>query len=121
MYICDDDAAVLEVLTSFIELRGIRVKSMTSGQELIEAINRKPPRLVLLDVMMPVVNGYAVFSSIKSLARLSGIRIYFISALPERNLAWYAKTNGADGYITKPFSIKDIDAVLAESGILPTK
>ncbi|NMC05090.1 MAG: response regulator [Candidatus Lokiarchaeota archaeon] len=116
-YICDDDPSVLEVLTSFMELRGVHVKAMTSGQDLIEAINQQPPRLVLLDVMMPVVNGYAVFSSIKSMTRAFGIHVYFISALPERNLAWYAKTNGADGYVTKPFSLKDIDAVLAATGI----
>jgi CheY-like chemotaxis protein len=119
VYVIDDDEAVLEVLVTVLTARGARVKAMTSGQDLVEMIARKPPRLVLLDIMMPVINGYAVFSSIKNLAAIHKIRVYFVSALPEQNLAWYAKTNGADGYITKPFTMADIDAVLANAGITP--
>jgi PleD family two-component response regulator len=119
VYVVDDDESVLEVLVSILTARGARVKAMSSGQDLAEMIARKPPRLVLLDIMMPVINGYAIFSSIKNLAAIHKIRVYFVSALPEQNLAWYAKTNGADGYITKPFKMADIDAVLVNAGIAP--
>ncbi len=115
--VVDDDADVLRLLTSYLTGKGIRTKGMNTGMGLAEFLARDRPRLVLLDVMMPVSNGYALYDTIKKDAALNGTKVYFISALPERNLAWYVQTNGAAGYITKPFSTADIDAVLAAVGI----
>ncbi len=119
VYVVDDDPTVLDVLVSTLTAKGISVKGLSSGKDLLDLITRRSPRLVLLDIMMPLLNGYTIFSSIKSLAAAHGIRVYFISALPERNLAWYAKTNGAAGYITKPFTMADINAALSDAGISP--
>ncbi|MEX2681817.1 MAG: response regulator [Candidatus Sigynarchaeota archaeon] len=116
--VIDDNEDIVRLLTSYLEGKGIRAKGMTSGTDLADTLVRDQPRLVLLDVMMPVFNGFALFESIKKEAARTGTRVYFISALPERNLAWYVRTNGAAGYITKPFSMAAIDAVLAETGLL---
>nr|MDO8084020.1 response regulator [Candidatus Sigynarchaeum springense] len=115
--VVDDDADILHLLVSHIKEKGIRVKGLRSGVELADIIASERPRLLLLDVLMPVFNGYALYDSIKEETARIGTRVYFISALPERNLKWSVQTSGAAGYITKPFSMADIDAVLAEAGI----
>ncbi len=116
--VIDDDVDILHLLISHITTRGIHVKGMTSGKDLVEKITRDPPRLVLLDVMMPMFNGYQLYEAIKNWAAINGTRVYFISALPEQDLSWHVQMSGAAGYITKPFSMADIDAVLAAAGLL---
>jgi two-component system chemotaxis response regulator CheY len=116
VFVIDDDEDILHLLILHLIERGIRAKGMTSGTDLVEILVRNPPRLVLLDVMMPILNGYTLYSAIKSEEALSDTLVYFISALPERNVAWYARTSGAAGFIPKPFSMADIDIVLDSVG-----
>lgn len=117
VYVVDDDTTIIELIVEILTIKGIRVKGMTSGFDLVDLIKVKPPRLVLLDVMMPILTGYAIFASIKHLAEIHHFPVYFISALPESNLAWYTRTNGAAGYIKKPFTMATLDTVLASAGI----
>jgi DNA-binding response OmpR family regulator len=117
VFVIDDDEDILHLLILHLVERGIRARGMTNGMDLVEILVRNPPRLVLLDIMMPVLNGYALYSAIKSEEALGGTQVYFISALPERSVAWYARTIGAAGFIPKPFSMADIDIVLDSVGL----
>ncbi len=116
VFVIDDDEDILHLLILHLTERGLRAKGLTNGTDLVEILVRNPPRLVLLDVMMPVLNGYRLYSSIKSEETLRGTHVYFISALPQRSVAWYARTSGAAGFIPKPFSMADIDIVLDSVG-----
>ncbi len=115
--VVDDNEDIVRSLISYLDAKGISAKGMTSGVDFAEVYAQSKPRVVFLDVMMPVFNGYALFESIKKAAASNGTRVYFFSVLPERNLAWYARTNGAAGYISKPFSTAEINAVLADAGL----
>ncbi len=117
--VIDDDVDILYLLISHLTTRGIHVKGMTSGKDLVHMVTRDRPRLVLLDVIMPMFNGYALYEAIKNEMALGGTRVYFISALPEQDLAWHVERSGADGYVAKPFTMADIDAVIAAAGISP--
>jgi DNA-binding response OmpR family regulator len=114
--VIDDDVDILYLLIAHLTSRGIHAKGMTSGKDLPEVLASVRPRLVLLDVMMPVFNGYALYEAIKNEMALGGTSVYFISALPEQDLSWHVEQSGAAGYVAKPFTIADIDAILAAAG-----
>ncbi len=115
--VVDDENDVLELVISHLSNKGICVKGMTSGKGLAEAIARDRPRLVLLDVVMPEFNGYTLCEAIKTGNGIDDTRVYFISALPEEDVARHVERSGAAGFIAKPFTFADIDAVLAANGI----
>ncbi len=117
--VIDDDVDILYLLIAHLTTRGIHAKGMTSGKDLVNIITRDRPRLVLLDVMMPVFNGYSLYEAIKNETSMGGTLVYFISALPEQDLAWHVERSGAAGFIAKPFRMADIDAAIAAAGIPP--
>jgi serine phosphatase RsbU (regulator of sigma subunit) len=108
--IVDDTPANLQVLTGMLKDRGYKVRPVPSGKLAILAAQREPPDLILLDINMPLMNGYEVCTQLKADEALRGIPIIFISALTDLLDKVMAFATGGVDYLTKPFQIEELHA-----------
>jgi two-component system sensor histidine kinase/response regulator len=104
----DDNPANLDVLARVLRQQQHRVRTVTSGALGLEAMRRQPPELVLLDVNMPGMDGYATCQAIQADAQLRPVPIIFISALDDPLDKVKAFQVGGRDYITKPFSPEEV-------------
>ncbi|MDO8351544.1 MAG: response regulator [Gallionella sp.] len=113
--IVDDETHIrilLEETLEELEDQGIEIYLASNGAEALEVIRRHYPRLVFLDVMMPILNGYDVCEQIRADPALQGIEIIMLTAKGQDSDRQRGYSVGANDYITKPF---DPDAVLAHA------
>jgi len=106
--IVDDTPANLRLLAQLLTEHGYKVRAVLNGQRAIEAAQAQVPDLILLDVMMPDFDGYAVCQRLKSLPATSDVPVIFISALGEADDKIKAFTAGGVDYLTKPFEPREI-------------
>lgn len=99
----DDTPDNLRLLSKMLELQGYIVRKSLNGRMALQAAQRDPPDLILLDINMPEMNGYEVCQKIRTLEGTPKIPIIFISALDEVNDKIRAFELGGQDYITKPF------------------
>ena len=101
IYIADDDTYIREALRTFLENAGYKVQAFENGELLLSAFNTKPSDLVILDVMMPGTNGFAVCKEIR---RFSHVPIFMVTAR-DSDLDYQTGLDvGADDFFTKPVS-----------------
>ncbi len=112
--IADDTRDHLRLLTQVLTDSGYDVRPVSSGTKALSAARANPPDLILLDIMMPDMNGYDVCRHLKADERLRDIPVIFLSALDELGNKLQGFEAGGVDYITKPFSEED---VLARVGI----
>lgn len=106
--IVDDDPNIVLALRFLMEKAGYQVRVAADGEAAIAAVGKYRPDIVLLDVMLPRRNGIDVCAAIRTAPATAGTRIIMLSAKGmerERNRGMQA---GADEYITKPFSTRDV-------------
>jgi len=108
--IVDDTPANLQVLTGMLKERGHRVRPVPSGRLALQVAANEPPDLILLDIMMPKMDGYEVCTRLKSDPKLKDIPVLFISGLSETVDKVKAFGVGGVDYITKPFQIAEVHA-----------
>jgi len=108
--IADDEPNILVSLEYLLQREGFAVTLARDGQEAVEAILRDPPDLVLLDVMMPRKTGLEVCQQVRAEARLQTVRIVLLTAKGRDTDVAKGLALGANAYITKPFSTKDLVA-----------
>lgn len=101
--IVDDNPDNLRLLAKMLELRGYVVRKSLNGRMALQAIQRDPPDLILLDINMPEMSGYEVCQQLKSSETTANIPIIFISALDCIDDKVRAFEIGGQDYITKPF------------------
>ena len=101
--IVDDNPDNLRLLTKILELRGYIIRKSLNGKMALQAAERHPPDLILLDINMPEMNGYEVCKQLKASKTTDQIPIIFISALDQINDKVQAFELGGQDYITKPF------------------
>ena len=106
--IVDDTPANLRLLAQLLMEHGYKVRAVLNGQRAIEAAQAQVPDLILLDVMMPDLDGYAVCQRLKSLPATCDVPVIFISALDEADDKVKAFTAGGVDYVTKPFEPREI-------------
>jgi len=106
--IVDDTPANLHLLSRMLSLRGYKVRAANSGTRALAAIRANPPDLILLDIMMPEMNGYEVCEQLKTDEQTRDIPVIFISALDAMEDKIKAFTAGGVDYVTKPFQGKEV-------------
>ncbi|MHA1488531.1 MAG: response regulator [Promethearchaeota archaeon] len=109
--IIDDDSSTIMVLTDFLELKGYTCKGVTSGAKGLEELKRFAPKLILLDIILPDIDGYEVCTSIKSNEELKNIPVFFITAIPYSEASKKLKETRADGILLKPFNFLKFNIV----------
>jgi adenylate cyclase len=106
--VVDDTPDNLRLLIRILQKNGYKVRPVTNGFSAIDAIQSSAPDLILLDIMMPDINGYELCKKLKLQPQFREIPIIFISALEEGiDKAQAFEVGGAD-YITKPFQVKEV-------------
>lgn len=115
--VVDDDPYILMSLEFLMKKSGYEVLIARNGSEALEHIRTDHPHLVLLDIMMPDVDGYEICKTIKTTASLKDIKVIFLSAKTTDDAIQKGLALGAEKYVTKPFSTKqlvaDVKALLA--------
>lgn len=106
--IVDDIPANLKVLSEILKTEGFRVRPVTSGKLALQVIEKEKPDLILLDIMMPDMDGYEVCRQIKANKQFNEIPIIFISALNETGDVVKALKAGGVDYVTKPFQAEEV-------------
>ena len=107
--VVDDTPANLQVMTSMLKEQGYEVRPVPSGKLAIQAIQNKPPDLILLDINMPDMNGYEVCEILKANDKLKEIPVIFISARTETMDKVKAFSVGGVDYVEKPFQFEEVN------------
>lgn len=106
LFVVEDEEDILELLRFHLTHEGFEVATATNGEAAVQAIPRKMPDLVLLDLMLPGLDGFEVCRSLKSNPLTATIPIVLVTAKGEEADIVAGLELGADDYITKPFSMK---------------
>jgi two-component system phosphate regulon response regulator OmpR len=110
----DDERAIRTICRVNLEGDGLAVNEATDGAEALEEIKRERPSLVLLDVMMPGVDGWSAAAQLAADAETQDIPIVFLSARATLEDRLHAQELGAVGYVVKPFDPLELSAVVRE-------
>lgn len=110
----DDELAIRTICRINLEGDGLAVDEATDGAEALEAVKRERPSLVLLDVMMPGVDGWSVAAQLAEDAETRDIPIVFLSARAAYEDRLHAQELGAVGYVVKPFDPLELSGVVRE-------
>lgn len=105
--VVDDEQRMINFIRMNLELEGHRVIEAHNGLEALEAVRTKLPDIVLLDVMMPELDG---FTTLRMLREFSTIPVIMLTAKGEENDKVYGLELGADDYITKPFGPRELSS-----------
>ncbi len=105
----DDEAGVIELVELIMQKEGMSVSGALSGQEGLALIRQSPPQVVLLDIMMPGMDGWDVFKEIKATPDLQDIPVIILTARDSTFEEIIARDRaGVDDYITKPFTPQEL-------------
>ena len=105
--VVDDDPAISEMLTIVLEAEGFEPIAVTDGNEAVSAFHEHEPELILLDLMLPGMNGVDICRAIRS---ESAVPIVMLTAKTDTVDVVLGLESGADDYITKPFKPKELVA-----------
>jgi DNA-binding response OmpR family regulator len=105
--VVDDEPTVREVVVGYLEREGYRTAEAADGEEALEAITEQRPDLVILDVMLPKVDGFAILSRLR---RDGDIPVVLLTARTEEPDRVLGLGLGADDYVVKPFSPRELVA-----------
>ncbi|MDP9021967.1 MAG: response regulator [Actinomycetota bacterium] len=109
--VVDDDPSIRSLVRLTLEMEGYAVDVACDGQSALDLVRTREPDLVVLDIMMPAMDGATVARTIRSDPAYDHVAIVFLSALVTDDHVWDGWRTGADSYVTKPF---DIDHLMRE-------
>ena len=108
--IIEDEPDIQELLSFNLDNNGYKVYTASNGEKGLEVARKEHPDLILLDLMLPGINGLDVCRIIKSDQDTSGISIIMLTALGQEEDIIKGLETGADDYVTKPFSLQVLEA-----------
>jgi DNA-binding response OmpR family regulator len=106
--VVDDEPNIVLSLEFLLKQAGFRVRTVSNGEAALVAITQEPPDLVLLDVMIPGRDGYAVCQEIRNNPAWRNMRIIMLTAKGGDIQREKGLSLGADEYVTKPFSTREL-------------
>jgi CheY-like chemotaxis protein len=109
--VVDDDASHRALICDLLEEMGYRTREASNGREALDLLEETLPQAVLLDLRMPVMNGWGVLEALKEMPRARGLPIIIISAY---GYEWEAELVGASGHISKPVDLDKVRTTLEE-------
>ena len=106
--VVDDIATNVLLLKTILGKAGYRIVTATGGREALEKVESESPDLILLDIMMPDMNGYEVIERLKADERFCRIPVIFLSALHDSENIVKGFKMGASDYVSKPFNHEEL-------------
>jgi PleD family two-component response regulator len=106
--VVEDDFDISNMLRIYFTGQGYQVEVAARGSEALSRVRKRPPDLIVLDIMLPDMDGYAVCRTLRTTTRTSHIPIIFLTQKDERSDKIAGLELGADDYITKPFDIEEL-------------
>ena len=115
--VVEDRASLTQMLQFLFLSKGLNVQIAFNGKEALEKVGNISPDLILLDIMMPQMDGFEVLEKLKENRETAGIPVIMLTARKSREDMQKAKDLGAVEYITKPFkAVEVVDKVLRHIG-----
>ena len=108
--VVEDEADILELVRYNLVREGYRVRGVLSGEEALEAVNAQMPDLIVLDLMLPGIDGLEICKALKNDVRKAHIPIIMLTAKGEEVDMVTGLELGADDYVTKPFNPRELVA-----------
>ena len=106
--VADDEAIVRDLICDALAEAGFRTVTAVDGQEAVDLALRHQPRLVVLDVMMPKMDGYTTVTRLRGDPRTAKIPVIVITGQPSATYQTLSEGMGASAHLTKPFSPSDL-------------
>lgn len=106
--ITEDEPNIIESLTFILKRAGYEVSSVLDGEAAVRRLRSDPPDIMILDVMLPRMNGFEILKLIKSDPYLKSLPVMILTAKGQAHDRHRAEEIGADAFVTKPFSNRDI-------------
>jgi len=110
VYVVEDDMDLAEILTFNLEDEGFEVKHFTNSNEFFKTMEQTIPNIIILDIMLPGYDGVRIAKILRQNVLYKDIPIIFLTAKSEEEDKIEGFNAGADDYITKPFSLKELTA-----------
>jgi len=110
LFIAEDETSIVSLLKYNLEKEGHKISSSENGEEALKLIKEKIPDLILMDWMLPDLSGVEICKQLKKNKKFSDIPIIMLTAKGEEEDKLKAFDTGADDYVTKPFSQKELNA-----------
>jgi len=108
--IVDDDRVIVALLRHILERRGYEVWSATDGREASDRLHGEPAGLVLLDVILPYMDGFELIRQIRSTPAWAGVPVIMLTVKAQERNVVRALDAGADDYMVKPFKPEELAA-----------
>jgi two-component system chemotaxis response regulator CheY len=102
--VVDDDPSILATVAEILELEGYAVETAGNGADALASVARVRPRLVLLDMRMPVMDGWGFSRAIEA----QGIQLPILVITAAQDAGRWAEEIGAEGFLAKPFELMDL-------------
>jgi DNA-binding response OmpR family regulator len=106
--VVDDDPSVRKLLNQTLEMEGYEVSTAADGEEALEELPAAQPDVVVLDVMMPKLNGLDVLDRIRRNPETSTLPVILLTAKSSKEDVWEGWQRGVDYYMTKPFDVEEL-------------
>lgn len=113
--ICDDDQILGAVMSKILQAAGMDCVLIPEGTRMLDVIRLESPDIVLLDLMLPHKDGYAILSEIKADPAAARIPVMIVSAFESREYIEAAMAMGAADYLIKPFGAEDLRTRVAKA------
>jgi len=110
--VVEDNFATRTMLEHTLELEGYDVVALASGSLVADELRGPLPALVILDVMMPDVDGFTVLKAIRESDYTRELPVLMLTALDDADSTWQGWTGGCDYYMNKPFDTEDLLSVV---------
>lgn len=110
--IIEDDPSYSDMMKTILCLEGFEVRTASDGPSGLAMLRERCPDLILCDIMMPGMDGYAVLDAVKDDTAIGDIPFIFVTALGEREQVRGGMSAGADDYLPKPFSAAELLAAV---------
>lgn len=107
--VVDDDPSSVEIVQTYLEARGYRVVPARDGEEALARLEDAEPDLVLLDIMMPGMDGWEVSRTIKNHPDFADVRVVMLTARSDFTDKQEGLRAGADDYVVKPVRLEELE------------
>ena len=111
--IADDSPTATELLRRALAPLGHEIRTASDGEEAHHSLQQSPPDMVILDVVMPKLNGFELCRAIREDPRFTDLPIIVVSAMDRESDRYWGLRQGADAYLTKPFSAEELQEAVS--------